>query len=299
MPDFPTALVAGTDGSPAAARALRWAARAARQRKRELRIVHVLEDPWSGFPHLEPAGKDIEHVLAARGHRILRRAVEVVQEVAPDLRPEPVLRRGRVPEWLATVAEDAALLVLGSPQARVRGRILPGSVALSLAAQGKCPVAVVRPHVAEEEAPATGPIVAGVDGSPASERALAIAFDEAAWRNAPLTAVHCWDDRLLSALFEENHWTFDGGAERGAEEILAERLAGWAEKYPEVPVRRVVVRGHPAEGLLDLADGAQLLVVGGRGRGGLAGLLLGSTSQAALSYALCPVVVARPMAAES
>jgi nucleotide-binding universal stress UspA family protein len=77
-------------------------------------------------------------------------------------------------------------------------------------------------------------------------------------------------------------------------EVLAERLAGWGAKYPDVRVQRVVVREHPAHALVEQSARAQLVVVGSRGRGGVAGLVLGSVSHAVLHRAHCPVVVVRP-----
>jgi nucleotide-binding universal stress UspA family protein len=77
-------------------------------------------------------------------------------------------------------------------------------------------------------------------------------------------------------------------------EVLAERLAGWPEKYPDVTVRRVVDRNAPVGSLLDHALGARMLVVGSRGHGGFAGMLIGSTSQALIRQATCPVLVVRP-----
>ncbi|MBY8854424.1 universal stress protein, partial [Saccharothrix sp. MB29] len=74
---------------------------------------------------------------------------------------------------------------------------------------------------------------------------------------------------------------------------LAERLAGWQEKYPDTPVDRVVVHDRPARALLDAARTAQLVVVGSRGLGGFAGMLLGSTSQALVHHAPCPLAVVR------
>jgi nucleotide-binding universal stress UspA family protein len=78
-------------------------------------------------------------------------------------------------------------------------------------------------------------------------------------------------------------------------ELLAQRLAGWQEKYPDVAVRRVVTSGRPVEQLLDQAAGAQLMVVGSRGNGGFSGMLLGSTSQALIRHATCPLLVVRPV----
>jgi len=79
----------------------------------------------------------------------------------------------------------------------------------------------------------------------------------------------------------------------GAEETLSERLAGWQERYPDVLVRRVVVADRPAHQLLEQAQSAQLLVIGSHGRGGFAGMVLGSVSTAVINAARMPVLVAR------
>jgi len=80
--------------------------------------------------------------------------------------------------------------------------------------------------------------------------------------------------------------------------VLAEQLAGWRDKYPDVPVRQIILRGRPADALLHYAARSeairpQLVVVGSRGRGGLSGLLLGSTSQSLICHAHWPVIVVR------
>jgi nucleotide-binding universal stress UspA family protein len=142
-------------------------------------------------------------------------------------------------------------------------------------------------------------VVVGVDGSPTSEPALAMAFEEAAMRGAGLVAVHAWVEFTSeTAYVSARQFLVDWNAvETREHEMLAERLAGWQEKYPDVEVRRVVTGGRPAKCLLDEADDAQLLVVGSRGRGGFTGMLLGSTSQALIHHAPCPLVVVRPIAA--
>ena len=106
----------------------------------------------------------------------------------------------------------------------------------------------------------------GVDGSPTSDAAIGTAFEEASWRRAELVAVHAWleytSDHVLSQGLDEG-WE---QAEQAERELLAQRLAGWQEKYPDVDVRRVVQQGRPVERLLEYAVGAQLVVVGSRER---------------------------------
>jgi len=287
-------IVVGVDGSDAALHAVRWAAAEARQRRRGLRLVHAINDVSLSYPRALPTRQDLRGVLRMRGQRLLRAARDVAREVAPEIDLHLELSYdGPTPVLLAESA-SASLLVLGTKGLRPVGRILTGSVSVALAARAECPVALVRGHVAEEAPPTEGPVVVGVDGSPASEEAIGIAFEEASWRKTPLVALHSWDDAFLAGVFEETRWTLDKPAvEEHERELLAQRIAGWQEKYPDVRVDRVVVRGHPAERLLDVADGAQLIVVGSRGRGGLVGMVLGSTSQSVMSYALCPVIVAR------
>ena len=77
------------------------------------------------------------------------------------------------------------------------------------------------------------------------------------------------------------------------EEVLAERLAGWQEQYPDVRVHRSLVCAKPARWLLEQSEGAQLVVIGSHGRGGFSGMLLGSVSSAVAHSAKVPVIVVR------
>jgi nucleotide-binding universal stress UspA family protein len=133
------------------------------------------------------------------------------------------------------------------------------------------------------------PVVVGIDGSPASELATAIAFDEASWRGVSLIALHGWSDAHVSDLL-----SLEWSAQQAVgEEALAERLAGWRERYPDAVVRRRIVFDAPARHLLEVAESSQLLVVGSHGRGGFSGMLLGSVSTAVAQAARVPVIVAR------
>jgi nucleotide-binding universal stress UspA family protein len=133
-------------------------------------------------------------------------------------------------------------------------------------------------------------VLVGIDGSPVSELATAIAFDEASRRGVELTALHAWSDFEVLALSGVDWPALQSEADRS----LAERLAGWQERYPDVRVHRLVVRDRPARQLIDESQSAQLVVVGSHGRGGLTGMLLGSVSNAVLHAVRMPVIVARP-----
>ncbi len=192
---------------------------------------------------------------------------------------------------LVDESRHAQLAVAGSSGLGGFTGILVGSVAIALCAHGHCPVAVVRqPPTAESDAP----VVVGVDDSPGRETVLNMAFEEAAMRAVPLEAVHAWhtvgSEQAWYSFHREGR---DAALQHDEERILAENLASWNEKYPDVEVRRIVAQGKPARVLLEHAQHAQLAVVGARGRGALAGLVLGSTSQQLVRHAPCPLIVAR------
>lgn len=147
--------------------------------------------------------------------------------------------------------------------------------------------------------PTQGPVVVGVDGSPASEAAIALAFEKASMRNVGLIAAHtCIDfsDDCSYAYARQFLVNWDG-IETDERELLAQRLAGWQEKYPDVRVHRAVTRDSPVHHLLEHGAHAGLLIVGSRGRGGISGMLLGSTSRALIHHAPCPLFIARPITA--
>jgi nucleotide-binding universal stress UspA family protein len=152
-----------------------------------------------------------------------------------------------------------------------------------------CPVAIIHDEDPLMPHPSKAPVLVGIDGSSASELATAIAFDEASRRDVGLIAVHAWSDVDVS------EWPgIDWPATQSmAEEVLAERLAGWQEQYPDVQVSRTVVRDEPARQLVQRSEEAQLVVVGSRGRGGFAGMLVGSVGETVAQMARMPVIVAR------
>jgi nucleotide-binding universal stress UspA family protein len=281
-------LVVGVDGSQPALRAVRWAAREAQRRRVPLRLVGV-------FPALVPqlTGRMIGSAAAMRdalrelADEQLATAAAAAGDEVPALAIEQQIAADDPIPHLIEQSRSAQLVVIGDRgHGGVHG-LLVGSVAVGLAARGECPVVVVRGTDRTD-----GPVVVGVDGSPVSEAALEFAFEAAAVRQAPLRAVHVWSDTFLDPRMTlVAPWD---AVEQEHQMLLAERLAGWAGKYPDVPVQKAVERDHPARVLVEESARAQLLVVGSRGRGNVAGLFLGSVSHALVHRADCPVVVVRP-----
>ncbi|WP_166906470.1 universal stress protein [Mycobacterium sp. DL440] len=279
-------IVVGVDGSPASDNAVAWAARDAALRGVELTLVHALPGAMSPIWLDVALPQEYWDYQDQLGQDVLDAAQRVAVEAA-GAHPLHVVAKAVPGHAVATLIEysrRADLVVVGSRGLSKWGRRLLGSVSSSLAHHAHGPVAVIP----ENERPPTAPVVVGVDGSPASELATAIAFDEAARRGVELVVLHTWTD--LNFEFPAVKWE-DLSSE--AERALAEQLAGWGERYPDVAVRRVVMPDEPARQLLAQAETAQLVVVGNRGRGGFAGMLLGSVSSAVVHSSTAPVIVAR------
>lgn len=279
-------IVVGVDGSPASDNAVAWAARDAVLRGVQLTLIYAL--PGAASPvWLDVAlPQDYWDYQNETGQKVLDAAQQVAREAAGAHALHIVAKSvpGHAVATLIEYSRRADLVVVGSRGLSKWGRRLLGSVSSSLAHHAHGPVAVIP----EGERPSTAPVVVGVDGSPASELATEIAFDEASRRGVELIVLHTWTD--LNFEFPAIKWN---DLSEEAERALSEQLAGWCERYPDVAVRRVVMPDEPARQLLAQAETAQLVVVGNRGRGGFAGMLLGSVSSAVVHSATAPVIVAR------
>ncbi|BBZ08490.1 universal stress protein [Mycolicibacterium doricum] len=271
---------------------MRWAAREAVMRGVRLVLVHVLStDVTAVWAMAVPAAP-----LPAEFFESRERAARTVLAAAEALATESgavdvttdFVYAAQVP-GLVDAAKGADMVVVGTRGHGAVKRLLLGSVSTGLLHHARCPVAVAVVGADSETAPATGPVVVGVDGSRASQRAVEIAFEEASMRGVDLVALHSWSDRSES-LHPYVDWAT---VQVPAEETLAVSLAGWCERYPDVTVHRESVFDRPVEHLLERSEGAQLLVVGSHGRGGFAGMLLGSVSTAVVQAARVPVIVAR------
>ncbi|EHY87947.1 universal stress protein [Saccharomonospora azurea] len=288
-------VVVGVDGSNKARLAVRWAAERAAERSLPLHVVYGYGLVARYFATEAPVPPSVIETLLEEAQTLVESAADEATEVAPGLAVSvEAVDEPPVPA-LTHRSRKAALVVLGASGLGGFTGMLAGSTAVAVAAHAHAPVVVVRCGEGRTEPPSTGPIVVGMDGSSLSDRAVACAFDEAQRRSAPLVAVHAWADVEDESVLRRARMFFTNSPEE--KDVRAEldaQLGDWQAKYPDVEVERVLVRDRPRRQLLDRSETAQLVVVGSRGRGGFRGLLLGSTSQALIHHAQCPVMVVRP-----
>ncbi|SDZ29661.1 Nucleotide-binding universal stress protein, UspA family [Micromonospora pattaloongensis] len=287
--------VVGVDGSGESLDAVRWAARRARAVGDPLRLVYGYSPPMPvpTMPVLAVTPDVVPEEYIRAADDLLATAADAARGAADGVEVSTEAVLGGPARVLVEASGRAALVVIGS-----RGRggfagLLLGSVGVQVSGHARCPTAVVR----GEEHPG-GVVVVGVDGSEPSHAALRFGFAEAAWRRVPVLAVHAWQrptplslPEATAAGFSED---FDpASVERRARATATDALAPLRAQFPEVEVREQVIEASPPGRLVEASRDAALVVVGSRGRGGFAGLLLGSTSQGVLQHAECPVVVTR------
>ncbi len=285
-------IVIAVDGSPESDAAARFGTREATLRGVPIVLLnvvsHFITSRSIGPAPLEPAfsgwQQDNARDALARAEDTVRASVGSAP--IPEIRSEVVY--SAVVPALAEASKHAAMVVVGCRGRGTIGRLTLGSTSSGLIHHGHGPIALVRADAARAPDD-VAPVLVGVDGSRASEAATALAFDEASRRGVDLIALHAWSDLSYSP-----YAIADQSYEAEGHEILAERLAGWRERYPDVTVRRQIVSDRPAHWLIDGSQQAQLVVVGSHGRGGYTGMLLGSVSTAVAHAAHCPVIVVRP-----
>ncbi|MFF7250208.1 universal stress protein [Embleya sp. NPDC008237] len=283
----PAPIVVGVEHTDAGRLAVVWAADEAARRGLPLRLVHALD--WPAGADRDPEANPHRQTWSGRfrdaGLRALAEAAVLASGRHAELVVDSALVDGEPTTVMRAQAVHAAMIVLGSRKLSSATELLTtGGIAVPVTAHASCPVVVVREPEHATADPRT--IVVGVDGSRRSEPAVAYAFDEAARRGAGVVAVQVRQPAsgLVASLAMPEE--IKEGRIR-----LAETLAGWTEKYPDVPVRREVTVGHPVRTLVKAAEHALCLVVGSRGVGGFRGMLLGSVSQGLIHHARCPLVV--------
>ncbi|UMB70887.1 universal stress protein [Mycobacterium paraterrae] len=281
-------IIAGVDGSPESDAAVKWAALDAAIRNLPLTLVHVaspVDAVWAQAAELEETADE----QRAKGRDLLNHASKIAQDALSDTAQVHI--NGELLSSAATVStlveqsKDAQLIVVGSRGRGALSRSILGSVSAGLIRHAHCPVALIRDS--ERQHAADGPVVVGIDGA-TSDLATAIAFDEASLRHADLVALHAWNDVDMNAI-PGYDWSPTTAKEGG---VLAKALSGLQQRFPDVPVHNRLVKNRAAHALVDASESAQLVVVGTHGSGALAGMLLGSVSNAVVQAVRAPVIVA-------
>lgn len=298
----PPAVIVGVDGTPAAHAALVWATEVAARRGEQLRIVHGLNMPMvmgvfstSGSERYKASEQDRE-----AGHRLLIDSAEHARRARPELDVATVLAPEDAPAVLLNEARHGDVIVVGSRKLGAVRAIMLGSVSSRAASHAPCPVIVV-PEVGDGVH--HGKVVVGVDGSDSSRRALRFALGHALLTGSSVEVVNSWEVPLPQ---DTESLAADAGAlhedvfDRQSEEIVAGVLAEVIDDQTEgLDISAVRMQEDPVEALTRASQGADLIVVGSRGRGGVRGLIMGSTSQGVLHHAKVPVAVLPPHSDET
>lgn len=281
-------VIVGVDGSESSNHAVVWAANTAQLTGSDLVVVGVYEPQVGGYAASSLAYTgDLVAILKQAAEDTVAAAVQLARTTAPSVQVSGRVVAGTPTSVLTHESAGAAMVVVGSRGLGAIRGLIAGSVSTGVAAHATSPVAVIG------HAPGTGPVVVGIDGSEIADHALKVAFEQAALRGTGLTVVHTWTD-MASNTFGGYEITDEmiQEARDDADKLVAERIAAHKADFPGVAVSTIVAADGPAHQLLTAAaEGAQLMVLGSRGRGGFAGLLLGSVSQTVLHHAPSPVLI--------
>jgi nucleotide-binding universal stress UspA family protein len=282
-------VVVGYDGSPQSRVAVAWAADEAARRGVPLAVVYAVDyarlvgGPFGGFWLPEKVAEGVGHTTDV--------GVAIAQARRPGLEVAASTPAGTPAPALIQESRGSGLVVVGSHGRGDLAACVLGSVSTAVAAQAYAPVVVVRGGEPVAPGP-TRPVVVGVDGTPAAEDALRFAVEAARAGGATLKIVAAWpaiQERWVPAAHP------DRVARRAAVRVVADAAGRAAALAPGFDVRTYVHGGDPATVVVDLADDdAALVVVGSRGRGSVAGLVLGSVGHQIVHAARCPVAVVRP-----
>lgn len=281
-------IIVAVDGSPAARAAVTWAAAEAVRRHAELVVVHAYD--WRVVGAKAPVAGGWADSVHAQAEELVADAVAAAKESAPDVKVRGEALLGQAGPTLIAAARSGALIVVGNRGRGGFASMLLGSVSQQVATHADASVVVVRGRPDAT----SGPIVVGTDGSDTARAAVDVAFEEAEARGTRVVAIRAYAD-ATAPWGPESAPYVDRWDDRRDEEkqILEDEIAPWRVRFPTVAVETLVFDGNPVRVLVDMSSTAQLVVVGTRGHGGFAGLLLGSVGLQLLHHADCPVIIVR------
>jgi nucleotide-binding universal stress UspA family protein len=284
-------VVVGVDGSSGATAAAKYAAAIAERRHATLTLIHVFETVFYGYGPLGFAGGYAisEERLRESAAKLLEEAVAEVESSHPGVKVDSRLETGGAAERLIDESADAQMTVLGSRGMGGFASLMLGSVSTQVAAYGHGPIIVFRPAPVSD-----GPVLVGFDGSAAGSGALQFGVQEALLRDVPL---------VVANVYWEEPWGWHPQevvnplitARNHAEQLINDALELPSQQHPQLRYEiRAIHSRSPSHSLAEESARAGLTVVGSRGLGGFAGLLLGSVSRTLIHHAAGPVAVIHP-----
>ena len=287
------AVVVGVDGSDGAINAARWAAAVAARFETSLHIVHAM--PSIGHNLTDTVAAIRAAVMSYQrdyADIILRSAADAALAQQPNIVVTTDSTNTPADEALIQLGRTARMIVLGNSEVTAAGALFVGSTTLVVATHAACPVVAWRgPHTV----PTSQPIVVGTDGTHSSAVALEAAFEFADRFEVKVAAVRSWS-MPWPASAVTSPLLMDWDALEAAEWIqLAGAVDRCNQQYPQVCASCYVEPTNPTAALLHQidVDGAQLVVVGSRGRNALSSAVLGSTALNLLHHSTVPVMVCR------
>jgi nucleotide-binding universal stress UspA family protein len=277
-------VVVGVDGTRCSDAALDWAVLEAARRAAPLEVLHA-------STHLELVGAPAFGAPAFEERvdgPLLQRCVARAAELAPDVAVTTTTVHADAASALTEAGRAAALVVVGCHGRGWLGRLLVGSVSHKVASHPLAPVVVVR----EDTVTTTGPVVVGIDGSPASDAAVRWGAAAAADRGEGLVLVHAWQAAPATG-FDAMPITQDvvDAQESAARQVVADAIRVARDSATGVVIEHVLAAGSPSMLLGAESEHASLVVVGAHGHAGISGQVVGSVTRACLDAVRCPVVV--------
>ncbi|MEU8226146.1 universal stress protein [Kribbella sp. NPDC048915] len=271
-------VLVGIDGTRDGEIALTWAASYATLQDAPLHAVYVIDDDEPG-PGASESGHDSR---PDDGAEVLDRTAQELDRIGfPDATLD--VHHGRPAQVLLDLAERSAALVVGRRGMGGFAELVLGSTSQVCTALSTDVPLIVVPDTWDPSAPAHGRIVVGIDGSIDGQDALQFAFELAAATHSGILGVHACGFR------DDDHT--QAPPNNTCDDLVTQALAGWAAKYPDVPVETRTVIDHAVPVLARESADADLMVVGGVGQTAFSELRLGSVARGLLFHSQCPVAV--------
>ena len=284
-------VVVGVDGSDESWAAVRAAAWEAEHRRQPLTLLHGYFERLPYAAYGRSPSPDVAEEALAGARNLLATTANQVRDLHSELSVHTRLAAGGGAGMLVQASREASLIVVGARGHGGFAGLSIGSAAAQTAAYAACPVLVVRGRDTTD-AVAPGPVIVGVDGSPHDNAAIAFAVEEADLRGVPVIGVHVWWFPLETAVLPMLPNPYQSGELRDeAELVVADAMALAAATHEGQVEQRAIQAANPSAALIEQSAHAGLIVVGCRGRGGFASLVLGSVSRDLVGHADSPVAV--------